>query len=152
MELIGIVLNFLGVVVNFSLGTVGNSAFSLGFGILGTVFTILVVILLFYAIFKEKPLFVIPHLIYQVFGIVGLFVGALVTLIELASGKRVAYVDTGIYHHDSTSESFLVYAIIVIVILIICALIEIWCFFIVYKFYLYLKEKNLYYAPNVRYG
>uniref|UniRef100_A0A915JRG1 Uncharacterized protein n=1 Tax=Romanomermis culicivorax TaxID=13658 RepID=A0A915JRG1_ROMCU len=102
---------------------------------------IVVVILMFVGIFQEKHSLVLPHLIYQIIGIVCLVIMA-VTFVVLLS---IGFIAVGSSQGQDKGEALGVLgsvAVVLTVIFAVYAAFELWWFFVILKLYKYLKAKN----------
>jgi len=151
VELIGIIIQLISGIVSYAkagrvnLHAPGMSTFSnfagqtLGGMIGGIVFFVIgviAVILLIYALRKEKHLFVIPHLIMQILAIIGAIVMAIFFFIAVGQRRRMAA-------NQKENNALMGVTIGGGIGLLFTALAE--CFFLyaIYRCYQYLKEKNL---------
>lgn len=143
IELICSVSSLLAVFVSIGQGA-GNRTGLPGTNIYGpitAIILIVVVIFMFVGIFQEKHTFVLPHLIYQIVGIVCLAIMA-VTFVVLLS---IGFIAVGSSQGQDKGEALGVLgsvAVVLTVIFAVYAALELWWFFVVLKLYKYLKAKN----------
>ncbi|GMR55215.1 hypothetical protein PMAYCL1PPCAC_25410 [Pristionchus mayeri] len=110
-------------------------------GVFSVIVIILAILLMLYAIKRDKPRWLIPHLSAQVFLILFLivvaFVVALLLLFRFYSGIRNLM---GVSNYYMSDDSTLLLGITIIVIYLLVAALEIFFLFIVYKLYKHMKH------------
>jgi len=112
---------------------VAPSAGPLGGSIAAFVIVLICVILLFVAICKENHIFLIPHLIMQIAGLIGLIVGIIMVILSvLGVGLVLALLFGG---------SVIIVASIFCVLLAIVFFLEIWFFVVVLRCYRFFRDQ-----------
>ncbi|CAD5205366.1 unnamed protein product [Bursaphelenchus okinawaensis] len=109
-------------------------------GIISIIIILIAIAVLFYAIKKENPRWLLPHLSAQIFLILFLFIVALVTAILLALGAyqgiRRLIGHGGFYMSDSSTRAL---GILIIIVYLAVAILEIFFLYIIWKLYKHLK-------------
>uniref|UniRef100_A0A158P8G6 DUF7027 domain-containing protein n=1 Tax=Angiostrongylus cantonensis TaxID=6313 RepID=A0A158P8G6_ANGCA len=107
-------------------------------GILSVIVIIFAIVLMLYAIKKEKARWLIPHLSAQVFLIIFLIIVAIVvTILLLFSAYQGIRNLLGVYDYHMSDDSTFIIGIMIIVIYLIVALLEMFFLIIIWKLYKY---------------
>lgn len=104
---------------------------SIYYGLGGSTIAILVAVLLFVGAVRESHIWVIPHLVVQVMGIIALFIGGIAAIVVAATGMKETADIWGLL-------------IFTAAILVLFAAFEIWWFKVILQFYRYCKHKKRY--------
>ncbi|VDM60760.1 unnamed protein product [Angiostrongylus costaricensis] len=114
-------------------------------GILSVIVIVFAIVLMLYAIKKEKARWIIPHLSAQVFLILFLIIVAIVVAILLLFGAYHGIRNLlGVYDYYMSDDSTFIIGIMIIVIYPIVALLEVFFLIIVWKLYKYDLHCNSY--------
>lgn len=150
LEILGALANIGGLIGQHVQGKSTGLQGSIYYGLVGAGITILVVILLFVGIAQESHPWVIPHLVFQIIGIIALIVGGIILIVllaisgaELQNGKiagiRFDYGTNDVIWDKNVIWGLLIFTIIM---LLIIAIFEIWWFVVILKFYRYCRDKK----------
>uniref|UniRef100_A0AC34QXY5 Lysosomal-associated transmembrane protein n=1 Tax=Panagrolaimus sp. JU765 TaxID=591449 RepID=A0AC34QXY5_9BILA len=143
VELALCVLALYGLVRNFTIFR-GPYLFWFVVGIISIIIIILAVIFLIYAIRKQKPRYLLPHLMAQISLILFLFIVALVVALLLLFGAYKGIrrlLGHGDYYMSDESTEILGYLIIVVYLAV--AFLECFFLWIIYKLWLHFREYQL---------
>lgn len=149
LEILSTLANIGGLIAQRAHGTSTGSQGIISYSLAACV-AILVVILLFVGIAKESHAWVIPHLVFQIIGIIVLIICGIVLIVLLASGgdKMVMAKFSGVKVNDGTKGIWSVLIFIIIIMFFVMAFFEIWWFIIILKFYRYCKDKKYYMSSS----
>ncbi|CAI4228218.1 unnamed protein product [Auanema sp. JU1783] len=110
-------------------------------GIFSVIVIFLAIALMLYAISREKPRWLIPHLSAQIFLILFLIIVAIVVFILLLVGAYRGIRNLlGVSNYYMTDESTHLMGIMIIIIYLLIALLEVFFLYIVWKLYKHLRD------------
>lgn len=143
LELIGVTIDLIGTIVTYSQSPTSGRRSDLIIGIVTFLVAVVIIGMLFYGMAKQKAIYLLPHLIMQIIGLVLLAVGVILfglSASAAAAGAAANYKYTE-EHYDATTVAV---CVVILVLLLLVFLLEILFFINVLRCYRYLKEKTIY--------
>lgn len=151
LEIFGCISSTIGLIVNRATGVELGNIYA---GFIGSLITLIVVALMFVGINKKQHQWIIPHLVLQTLGILGLLICAIQTIIisaTLVASTPVHIQENDLivtrFSHDDARINGQVSTAIVIVLgilLIIAAVLEIWFLIVILKLCRFLRDQAWY--------
>jgi len=140
LEILGALSNIGGLIAQQVQGNTNGLQGSIYYGIVGAGITIILVVLLFVGIGKEHHAFVLPHLIFQIIGIILMIIGGIFLVITVLCVGIVVSQNGNDSYVAGFTWGIILFAVIA---LFLAAIFEIWFFVVILKLYRYYKEKRL---------
>ncbi|CAJ0565057.1 unnamed protein product, partial [Mesorhabditis spiculigera] len=137
----------LAVSVIFSLTRTATVAFQ---NIFSAAFGLVIFGMLLYGVFKEKRLYILPYMIFQAISLVLTFLGLLAILIMIGVNtgaiRQLAQDFYGLEQDGLTPDEFnhalSTFAVLLVIFICISGLIEAYFLEVIYRFYVFLKERE----------
>lgn len=146
LELIGVIIDFISTIVQYTQLPNGPRRTDLIIGIVTFLIGITVIAMLFYGVSKERAAFLIPHMVLQIIALI-LF-GVAIVLFGLAASAVTANVAV---HNRSNYDTYgdavetsMAVCIALLIVLLLVFFLEILFFINVLRCYRYLKDKVIY--------
>jgi hypothetical protein len=147
IELVGLIIQFISGIGSYASGGAGKTGSSYGLtlsgvigGVIGFVIGLIVVILLLYGLNKIKPVFVIPHLVMQIIGIVLLIISAIGYFVMAGIAGSGSNED---FRRQETNRGAVIGVLVGAgFVMLAIALVEVFFFWVILRAYRYLKDRK----------